>query len=185
MSLFFKTALFAVIAISITSCATVGGKTEITADRVKTDGEPTKSNVVTDGEGNMNASYAGIAPGVTKQDASGTWTSQPGPHGVATFNPETKDVMLVSPNDSMIKADRIDYLDDGTSTTITLVNVTVENNITPNIEQQRLTFADAAATIQSIAPEQRLETIQQWESAGTVTTSIAQQLIAQFITGGV
>jgi len=176
--------LSAILAVGIlgASCASkVGGQADLQDADIITNGEPAKSQLIVSSNG-VTGNNNGIAPSGFLLDQAGAYAGMPGPAALFNVNKAAETINLVTPNDGTLDVVNLRYEDfPSTGTLITADSFRMEIRITENIEQQRLTFSEAAATIQSIAPEQRLETIQQWEAAGTISASVAAQLVKAFI----
>lgn len=180
-------AALAIIATAgLTACTSVGGTTTLSTSGIATDGEPGKSNLQITPDGTITGSSAGIAPSGVLQDAAGTYYGSSGPFGTLTVNPDTGQVFITSPNDGEIEIAELDFQRNPTSDTLTLVasDVRIKFNITDNLAQQRLTYAEAVDLITSVAVEQRLETVQQLEAAGAITATVAAQLAQALFAGG-
>lgn len=175
-------AVICIFLLVITSCASkVGGQATLSDSDITTNGEPAKSQLIVSSTG-ITGNNNGIAPSGFLLDGKGAYAGMPGPASLFNLNKAKETINLVTANDGMMEVEDLEYSSSPTSgTLLTASRFRMEIRITDNIEQQRLTFEEAAETIQDIAPEQRLETVQQWEAAGRITSDVAAQLVRAFI----
>lgn len=160
-------------------CASVGGEAFLDETSIKTDGEPSKSQLIVSVEG-VRGSSNGIAPSGFLLDGSGAFAGMTGPAGLFNINRENGTVNIVSPNDAemMLKNLRVEE-SPTTGTLLVADEFRLNIRISENIEQQVLSYEAARDVIVQIAPEQRLEGVQTLEAAGLITQSIAIRLIEE------
>ena len=136
-------------------------------------------NSFMDADGNQSSSFVGVPPTIAKQDAQGTWINTPGPGGVITLNRETGDEYMWSPKDAVIASIKFTPQPDLGAPMWEITDLNL--NISAPIAAYDAQVIAALDTLATVAPEQRMATIEAWKVAGTITEGLANALIKAFV----
>ncbi len=156
--------------VGLTGCTPVN-TAKIDADQVATTAQPA-SLATMDSEGDIKASYQGVAPTGLMQDSEGTWMTTPGQGGVVTFNPQTGMVYLWSPKDARVEGVKVTPEPEPGSPSFEAQ--LIETNLSSVASVYAGQFTTAMEAIKDMTRAEAEAKVEQLEKLGVITGQVAE-----------